>query len=152
MIICDTRERKNQHIIDYFESNGVQYSVKKLNTGDYMNTENEHLTIDRKQNLDELCSNLCSPDKSRFWREVRRAKAERIRMIVLVEQGGDIKCLNDVPKWKSKYTKVTGIRLYNEICRCHIAYGVEFWFCDKRTTGKRIAEILGQGFEREVRK
>lgn len=142
MIICDTRERKNQHVLDYFRRHGIEYTVMKVGTGDYMSTNDSHLTIDRKQNLDELCGNLFSPDKSRFWREVRRAKAEHIRMIVLIEQGGDIKCLNDVPKWKGKYTKVTGNRLYNEICRCHIAYGVEFWFCDKRTTGKRIAEIL----------
>ena len=150
MIICDTREKKNQHILDYFNRHGIEYTVRKLNTGDYMDESNERLTIDRKQNLDELCGNLCSPDKSRFWREVRRAKTERIRMIVLVEQGGDIKCLNDVPKWKGKYTKVTGSRLYNEICRCHIAYGVEFWFCDKRATGKRIAEILGQKSEQDI--
>ena len=144
MIICDTREKKNQHVLEYFGRHGIEYTVAKLNTGDYMETGNSKLTIDRKQNLDELCGNLFSPDRSRFWREVRRAKEERVKMIVLVEQGGDIKCLNDVPKWKGKYTKVTGYRLYNEICRCHIAYGVEFWFCDKRSTGKRIAEILAQ--------
>ena len=142
MIICDTREKKNQHIINYFERHSIPYEVRKLDTGDYMNSENERLTIDRKQNLDELCGNLFSPDKSRFWREVRRAKAERIRMIVLIEQGGDIKEIKDVPQWHGKYTKVTGYKLYNEICRCHIAYGVEFWFCDKRSTGRRIAEIL----------
>lgn len=144
MIICDTREKKNQHILDYFNRHGIEYTVQKLDTGDYMDAANGRLTIDRKQDLDELCSNLCSPDKGRFWREVRRAKAQRVRMIVLVEQGGEIRCLKDVPKWESKYTKVTGSRLYNEICRCHIAYGVEFWFCDKRSTGKRIAEILTQ--------
>ena len=143
MIICDTRERKNQHILRYFERNGIPFEVRKLDTGDYMDAENPRLTIDRKQDLDELCGNLFSADRSRFWREVRRAKADRIRMIVLVEQGGEIKTLQDVPKWKSRYTKVSGYRLYDEICRCHIAYGVQFWFCDKRSTGKRIAEILG---------
>ncbi|MBQ1532685.1 MAG: ERCC4 domain-containing protein [Solobacterium sp.] len=145
MIICDTRERKNQHILDYFEQRRIPYTVRKLDTGDYMDTANSSLTIDRKQNLDELCGNLFSPDKSRFWREVRRAKADKIRMIVLIEQGGQIKCLKDVPKWRSRYKKVTGYQLYNEICRCHIAYGVEFWFCDRRQTGKRIAEILMKG-------
>lgn len=142
MIYCDTREKKNQHILRYFDKYRIPYTVRKLDTGDYMDSDNNRLTIDRKQNLDELLGNLFSPDKSRFWREVRRAKADRIRMIVLVEQGGEIQSLKDVPKWKGKYTKVTGYQLYNEICRCHIAYGVEFFFCDKRTTGKRIVEIL----------
>lgn len=144
MIICDTREKKNGHVLDYFRQRDIPFEIRKLDTGDYMDADNDRLTIDRKQNLDELCGNLFSPDKSRFWREVRRAKAEHIRMIVLIEQGGRIRSLNDVPKWRGKYTKVTGYRLYNEMCRCHIAYGVEFWFCDKRSTGKRIAEILAQ--------
>lgn len=145
MIICDTREKKNQHIIQYFEQREIPYRIAKLDTGDYMDDGNSHLTIDRKQNLDELCQNLFSPDRSRFWREVRRAKEERIKMIVLIEQGGRIKTLKDVPQWRGKYTKVSGYRLYNEICRCHIAYGVEFLFCDKRSTGKRIAELLATG-------
>lgn len=145
MIICDTREKKNSHIIQYFEQREIPYKVAKLDTGDYMNSDSNRITIDRKQNLDELCGNLFSPDRSRFWREVRRAKDEGIKMIVLIEQGGMIKTLKDVPKWRGKYTKVSGYSLYNEICRCHIAYGVEFLFCDKRSTGKRIAELLAKG-------
>lgn len=146
MILCDTREKKNQHILRYFEQREIPYEIRKLDTGDYMDSSDEHLTIDRKQNLDELCGNLFSPDKSRFWREVRRAKEGKIRMIVLIEEGGQIRSLKDVPNWKSDYhKKVSGYRLYNEICRCHIAYGVEFWFCDRRSTGKRIAEILMKG-------
>ena len=145
MIICDTREKKNRHIIQYFEQREIPYKIAKLDTGDYMDSDSNRITIDRKQNLDELCGNLFSPDRSRFWREVRRAKAEGIKMIVLIEQGGMIKTLKDVPKWRGKYTKVSGYSLYNEICRCHIAYGVEFLFCDKRSTGKRIAELLAKG-------
>lgn len=145
MIICDTREKKNRHIIQYFEQREIPYKIAKLDTGDYMDSNSNRITIDRKQNLDELCGNLFSPDRSRFWREVRRAKDEGIKMIVLIEQGGKIKTLKDVPKWRGKYTKVSGYSLYNEICRCHIAYGVEFLFCDKRSTGKRIAELLAKG-------
>lgn len=144
MIICDTREKKNAHILQYFEQHGIEYAIRKLDTGDYMSTSRDRLTIDRKQDLSEICGNLCSPDKSRFWREVRRAKAERIKMIVLIEQGGAFKTLKDVPQWRGKYTKVTGYQLYNEMCRCSIAYGVEFLFCDKRSTGRRIAELLGE--------
>ncbi len=144
MIICDTREKKNAHILQYFDQHGIEYAIRKLDTGDYMSTSRDRLTIDRKQDLSEICGNLCSPDKSRFWREVRRAKAERVKMIVLIEQGGAFKTLKDVPQWRGKYTKVTGYQLFNEMCRCSIAYGVEFLFCDKRSTGRRIAELLGE--------
>lgn len=144
MIICDTREKKNAHILQYFDQHGIEYAIRKLDTGDYMSTSRDRLTIDRKQDLSEICGNLCSPDKSRFWREVRRANAERVKMIVLIEQGGAFKTLKDVPQWRGKYTRVTGYQLYNEMCRCSIAYGVEFLFCDKRSAGRRIAELLGE--------
>ena len=145
MILCDTREKKNGHILEYFEMREIPYKVTKLDTGDYMEERNPLLTIDRKQNLDELAHNLFSPDKGRFWREVRRAHKEKIRMIVLIEHGGKIKSLQDVPKWKSRYSRITGKQLYSEICRVHIAYGIEFLFCDKRRTGKKIIELLGAG-------
>lgn len=143
MIICDTREKKNKHILDYFESREIPYRVEKLDTGDYMDDSRPCLVIDRKQNLDELCHNLFTSDKGRFWGEVRRAKSERIKLVFLIEHGGRIKTLQDVRQWRSKYSKVKGGALYAEICRVHIAYGCEFLFCDKRKTGKRILEILG---------
>lgn len=145
MIVCDTREKKNEHILRYLEFWNIPYRVAKLDTGDYLDDTRPDVVIDRKQNLAELCGNLFSDDKGRFWREVRRAKTDRIRLIFLIEQGGKFKTLQDVPQWKSRFTKITGYQLYNEMCRCHIAYGVEFWFCDKRSTGKRIVEILAKG-------
>lgn len=143
MIICDTREKTNQNILAYFDKHGIEYKVEKLDTGDYMDSERMNITIDRKRNLGELLTNLCSKDDSRFWREVRRAKQEKIKMIILCEHGGKIKSIRDVASWKSKYSRVTGKQLMEEIYKVHIAYGVEFLFCDKRSTGKRILELLG---------
>lgn len=143
MIICDTREKANQSILAYFDKYGIEYKVEKLDTGDYMDSERMDITIDRKRNLGELLTNLCSKDDSRFWREVRRSKEQKIKMIVLCEHGGKIKSIRDVASWKSKYSRVTGKQLMEEIYKVHIAYGVEFLFCDKRSTGKRILELLG---------
>ena len=132
MIICDTREKKNEHILAYFDVREIPYTVRKLDTGDYMEDSKPGVVIDRKRNLDELCGNLFSHDKSRFWREVRRAKDEHIKLIFLIEHGGKIKTLSDVRQWRSRYSKITGHILYAEICRVHIAYGCEFFFCNKR--------------------
>lgn len=141
MIIVDSREKKNQHILDYFVRVGEQYQVRKLSTGDYMDPSSPFMTIDRKRNLQELAGNVCTAD-NRFWREVRRSREEGLKMIVLVEHGGQIKNMADVPKWSSKYSKVTGKMLYEQMFRIHVAYQVEFLFCDKRNTGRRILEIL----------
>lgn len=142
MVIVDSREKKWEHIKDYFDRNNVAYCVKKLDVADYMIEGKERLVIDRKRNLDECCSNLCTDDSGRFWREVRLAKQRGIKMIVLVEHSKNINSIKDVEKWKSHYTKVTGKQLMEEMYRVHIAYGVEWFFCTKKDTGKRIMEIL----------
>ena len=63
-------------------------------------------------------------------------------MIVLVEHSKNINSIRDVEKWKSYYAKVNGKQLMEEMYRVHIAYGVEWFFCSKKETGKRIVEIL----------
>ena len=43
------------------------------------------------------------------------------------------------------YTGVTGGRLLQEMFRLEMSYGVRFMFCDKRSCGRRIMEILTTG-------
>lgn len=158
-IICDTREKKNGHILEYFDKNGIDYVVKKLDTADYQLCREQSLknpadsscvegkadiVIDRKQNLEELARNLTNKgDKSRFWKEVRRSFRDKIKMIVLCEHSRNITCIEDVGNWHSKFSPVSGKALRDEMYRVHISYGIEFLFCDKKNTGKRIVELLG---------
>lgn len=142
MYIFDSREKKNDHIKAYFDRNGIPYRVEKLDVGDYM-LDGGVVSVDRKRNLNELATNLTSrDDHARFWREVRRAKECGIKLIVLCEHGGHIHGIQDVAGWKSKYSTVSGRDLMREIYRVHISYNVEFLFCSKQCTGKRIVEIL----------
>lgn len=149
MLLVDSREKWTQagsrdtHIRAYLERHGVEYEVKALSVGDYM-MEGGRVSVDRKKNLDELAHNLLNrSDKSRFWREVRRSRESGIKLYVLCEHGGGIKSIPDVAKWRSRYSGVSGRSLMDELYRCHISYGVEFLFCDKRSTARRILEILG---------
>ena len=141
--IFDSREKKNEHIKAYFEKHDIPYEVRKLDVGDYQIDGKPQISVDRKRNLQELSKNLMNAkDHSRFWKEVRRAREQKIKLFVLVEHGGQIKSIEDVAKWTDKYSGVSGRRLADEIYRVHISYGVEFIFCDKRTTAKKIIEIL----------
>ena len=142
-IIIDTREHADAiaGIIAYFDKHGIEWERVALKTGDYMLEGREKRVVDRKQNLGELAHNLLSPDRSRFYREIRRARAQGIELIILCEHGG-IHCLNDVKQWVPKYGKVTGRALADAIARLEIGYGVPVLFCDKRSTGRRILEIL----------
>lgn len=142
-IIIDSREKKCDHIKKWFDKHGIEYEVKKLDVGDYQIDGNTAISVDRKQNLAELSKNLMNKaDHSRFWKEIRRAKEQNIKLFILCEHGGKIKQIQDVALWNDKYSGVSGRRLMDEIYRTHIAYGVEFLFCDKRCTARRIIEIL----------
>ena len=141
MHYVDSRERKNQNIINYFERHKIEYEIKKLDVGDYMSSDNPNISIDKKFGLSELAGNLCTKDCARFYREVRRAKDNGIKLIFLVESN-KIKSLADVSQWSSKYSKISGSRLQAEMYRVAIAYNVTFEFCSKQSTGKRIVELL----------
>lgn len=149
MLLVDSREKWTQswesdaHLKSYFGRHGIEYKVQKLNVGDYMLEEKPTVTIDRKSNLEELSRNLLNArDSSRFWREVRRCHDQHIKLVILCECGGAVHSINDVPKWKSKYSPVTGRRLVDEMIRLEMSYGVRLVFCDKRSTGRLIMEIL----------
>lgn len=149
-IQVDTREKARaiEGIIKEFDKQGVTHFSSKLYVGDYVNLENSFLVVDRKQNLLEVCSNVCQQHK-RFVNEIKRAKAAGIKIIFLVEHGKNIKSLEDVKNWVNPRLKesplaVSGERLYKILSTLERTYGVEFRFCDKRNTGKRIIEILGR--------
>ena len=144
VLIEDTRNKADKHsnVHDYCQRHGIEIIRQKLDVGDYM-LPGGTVTVDTKKNLEELSQNLMNrSDKSRFWREVRRAHAQKVRLVILCEHGGQIKSIEDVRYWKSKYSPVSGRRLIDEMIRCEMAYGVAFQFCGKRSTGKRIIEIL----------
>lgn len=149
-IQVDTREKARaiKGIIEEFDKQGVEHFSSKLYVGDYVNLENGFLVVDRKQNLLEVCSNVCQQHK-RFVNEIKRAEEAGIKIIFLVEHSRNIKSLEDVKNWVNPRLKesplaVSGERLYKILSTLERTYGVEFRFCDKRNTGKRIIEILGR--------
>ena len=147
-IQVDTREKSRaiQKIIKEFDRQGVTHFSSKLYVGDYVNLENSFLVVDRKQNLLEVCSNVCQQHK-RFVDEIKRANAAGIKIVFLVEHSKNINSLDDVKDWNNPRLKesplaVSGERLYKILSTLEKKYGVEFQFCDKQNTGKRIIEIL----------
>ena len=107
------------------------------------------LAIDRKQNLSELYSNLCH-DHKRFVAELTRAKQAGIELIILIEHGPAVKCLEDVISWQNPRLEVSpyawdGKRLYKTMRTVQEKYGIRYEFCTKAKTGARIIELLQEG-------
>ena len=142
-IIVDSREKPQaiRGILTYFDRHGIEWEKRKLETGDYMLDGQPGLLLDRKCGIGELCMNLCSPDRRRFYNEIRRAHDQGVRLVILCEQAG-VRSLADVSAWRNKYGKVTGRQLQDAIYKLEIGYGVPVLYCDKRSTGRRIVEIL----------
>lgn len=144
----DSREKAHAiaKIIAEFERSGVKWFVSKLPVGDYISLDNPRLAIDRKQSLSEVYNNLCQQHE-RFKAELVRANDLGIKLIILVEHGGAIRGIEDVPKWNNPRLRYSpyawsGGRLYKTMRTVADRYGVTWEFCDKRHTGKRIIEIL----------
>ena len=78
----------------------MKYFSSKLLVGDYMSLDNPRLIIDSKQNLQELCGNVCQQHE-RFKRELLRAMDAGIQLIILVEHGQGINNIEDVYFWKN---------------------------------------------------
>lgn len=101
------------------------------------------VSVDTKENLEEISRNLMNHnDSSRFWNEIRRSKELGIKLIILVEAGPAVKNINDVARWKSKYSPVSGRSLIDAMIRTEMSYGVVWKFCSKASTAKRIIELL----------
>lgn len=148
VIMCDTREKPKaiESIMHYFAKLDIKVVRTKLYAGDYQLLNNPFCVVDRKRNLLELTQNVVQ-DHRRFAEELVRAGELGITVIVLVEHGGEIKSIEDVPNWVNPRLKesplaVSGERLYKILRAMERTYHVRFEFCDKRQTGKRILELL----------
>jgi hypothetical protein len=147
-ILVDTREKPQAigKILRQFDENGVKYARSKLFVGDYMSLSNAKFVIDRKQDLQELCGNVCQQHQ-RFKAELQRANDLGIKVCILCEHGGDIRSLEDVKNWinprlttSPKATK--GTTLYKILHTLSWNYDVDFVFCKKGETGLKIIELL----------
>lgn len=92
VIIVDTREQKNQHILEYFRKKEVQVKFMGMKAGDYsaMIPANEELgltrdiylrgVIERKNGVDELVGTI--KERTRFENELIRASQHPFTLIV----------------------------------------------------------------------
>ena len=148
IIQVDTREKQKaiRQILRTFDQLGIRHVSSKLLVGDYMSLDNPRVVVDRKQNLLEVCSNVCQ-DHTRFRAELNLAKECGIQLIILIEHGYGIDSLEDVifwhnPRLAESPKALDGERLYKTMKTIARKYGCRFEFCDKRNTGKEIVRLL----------
>lgn len=92
----------------------------------------------------------CTRDHDRFRAELERAKAAESELVILVEQNRykdrgrwiRVESVEDLMLWSSPHTKVRGEKVYRVLRAWMAKYPIRVVFCDKRSTGKKILEII----------
>ena len=145
-IQIDTREKARaiRLIQAEFSKQNIPTITSKLWVGDYARIDNLTTVIDRKQNLNELAGNII---ERRFHAEIQRAHEKGVKIIFLIEHGEAVRDLVDVLFWVNPRIKesprcISGEHLYKSMNTLADRYGVEWQFCTKQDTGKRIIDIL----------
>ena len=98
VILVDSREKKNAHILDYFEKNRIAYTISKLEYGDYSFMLpaaisgkdiyfHKDIAIERKATLEELSGNLAQ-ERECFEKEFLKARNDSCKMYLMVENVG----------------------------------------------------------------
>ena len=144
IIICDTREKGNKKILEYFTKINQDYIISKLEAGDYMLFKDYSTIIDKKDGLLELAGNLChTSEHERIKREIARAKELGCKNFIFLIQDNKIKSAEDIKNWSSPHTKVKGVTLLKIMQTMKNKYGIRFIICPRKDMGKKIVELLG---------
>ena len=147
VIIEDSRQKVDKHNTkhEWFAENGVELVRCKLPYGDYAPIP--PISIDTKENMDEIANNICGKEHKRFINECKNAKAAGCKLIILVENDLGITDVSQVHTWNNPrviYSPncVQGERLQKAMETIHTRYGVTFLFCHPSESAKIITEIL----------
>lgn len=142
VVIIDTREKKNEHILKYLNDNGYKYVVKKLDTGDYsfelpnypeLGFDRKFL-VEKKNGLDEIVGNFTA-DRGRFQREFERIKDEHLHLVI--ENTTWKKVFNG--SYRSKFHPNS---LIASLLSWSIRYGFQVWFVGKDESPALIYNLL----------
>ncbi|ABQ23600.1 ERCC4 domain-containing protein [Clostridium kluyveri] len=155
MIIYDTREQKNQHILDFLDKKKIKYKKKKIDEGDYtaiitarpdMGISRDlyfNVAVERKNSVDELASNLGEKredyrDDIRLERELKRARQKGTMIYLVVEDKNGMENIE-----KGNYRSQYGSKAFEaKLASIEVNYLRGIRFVDKKDAGRTILKLL----------
>jgi ERCC4-type nuclease len=140
-IICDTREQENSHITGYLDTKGIARVSRSLSVGDYSfqigdKSFEDEITIERKGSLTELSGNL-SNDRLRFENEFLRAKANNVKVFLVIENGSWAKI--NAHEYRSQMKPKA---LVASLLAFQVRYNITVMFCEPHDTAELIYGTL----------
>lgn len=152
VFLTDTREQKNDHIIDYFNSKGLNHEKRGLDSGDYSimipaipelgivvpQAFNKPIPggifIERKGSLDELAGNL-GVYRERFTNEMERMKQAEKHLLIEDGNWEQISAHNYRSQLKPE-------SYLNSLVIFATRYNLKIHFVSKAMSGEMIRRIL----------
>lgn len=141
VIVADSREQENGHILGYLDEHKIAHITRKLDTGDYSAmigdlTLEKDVAIEKKNSIDEIAGNF-TVDRQRFEDEFLRAKAEGLKLFLLIENctWSDILCHNYRSKLKPQ-------SLIASLLAWQIRFNISIIFCKPSETAQIIYGTL----------
>ena len=156
VVLVDTREQENTHILSYFDQKKIPYEVRKLNFGDYSiklakNEEfglsrdlyfDNSVVVERKGSLSELAGNL-TKERTRFESELLRAKGTNMSLLVENANYSDVV----MGRYRSDYNAKSFVAT---LATYSARYGLDVNFVEKELAGNWIYHRLYYAVREEL--
>lgn len=158
IVLYDTREKRNEHILSYFDKQGITYRKEKLDFGDYTFLLpsaatgqgdiyfHDSIVIERKASLEELSGNLAQK-RAQFETEFLKARNTGAKIYLMVEDVGGYSSIIS-----HKYdTQFTPVSFMSSLKTFEHRFGANIQFIDKQYSGYFIISTF-QYYAREILK
>ena len=150
VILCDTRDKTNEHILTEFDKQKIEYKTRAFKTGDYSFMIKacpelgfqydtyfvDELCIERKNSLSELAGNLSQKtDDNRIFKEFNRMiNVERVYVLIENDSLDDLYAHN----YKSEYNPDSFIRT---LLTWQARNNMHIFFVGKENMARSIYEL-----------
>ena len=159
IILTDTRQQKESHIIKEFDKQGILHIRTGLPSADYMVVRyNEEkgfyldysILIDTKKDLLELCNNMTrTTEHQRVVREVELGQSLNCKRFIFLVGDNSIKSVEDIKKWSNKHTKIKGETLLKILTTFKQHHNCEFMIVQKNKMGETIIKLLSNNLSKD---
>lgn len=146
IVIVDTREKANKHILEYLMANDIEYIVEKLDSADYGITfkDPEYAPyincslVERKNSWNEITSNFTA-HRERFKREFER-----------ISPNTNVAMVIETATWRGLFngsyrSKMSPQSLLASTLVWSFRYRCQIWFASKRDSPRIIYNSLYYG-------
>lgn len=159
LILTDTRQQKENHIIKEFDKQGILHIRTGLPSADYMAVRygeekgfylDYSILIDTKKDLLELCNNMTrTTEHQRVVREVELGQSLNCKRFIFLVGDNSIKSVEDIKKWSNKHTKIKGETLLKILTTFKQHHNCEFMIVPKNKMGETIIKLLSNNLPKD---